>query len=141
MRRLCTCLRGCQKFVQTVTENRLVRKAFFFRKGRHEHVRPLLKALHWLPVKERIILKTAAFAFLFFDGTLPPFLSPSCLSVHTPPRTLRFSPKGLSGARWNLKGFAQTDRSLFRFVHSKLELHRVFLQGDLPCPLLCQPNM
>ena len=26
-----------------------------FGKSRHEHVRPLLKALHWLPVKDRII--------------------------------------------------------------------------------------
>ena len=34
-------------------------------KSRHEHVRALLKALHWLPVKERIILKIATFVFLF----------------------------------------------------------------------------
>ena len=26
-----------------------------FRKSRHEHVRPLLRELHWLPVKDRII--------------------------------------------------------------------------------------
>ena len=30
-----------------------------FRKSRHEHVRPLLKALHWLPVKDRIVFKIA----------------------------------------------------------------------------------
>ena len=28
-----------------------------FRKSKHEHVTPLLKKLHWLPVKERILLK------------------------------------------------------------------------------------
>ena len=59
-----------------------------FRKERYEHVRPLLKALHWLPVKERIIFKIAAFVFRFFDSTLPPYLSP-CLSECTPSRTLR----------------------------------------------------
>ena len=59
-----------------------------FRKDRYEHVRPLLKALHWLPVKERIIFKIAAFVFRFFDGTLPLYLSP-CLSECTPSRTLR----------------------------------------------------
>ena len=43
-----------------------------FRKSKHEHVTPLLKKLHWLPVKERKLFKIAAFAFRFFDGTLPP---------------------------------------------------------------------
>ena len=40
---------------------------------RHEHVRPLLKALHWLPVKERILFKIATFVFCFFHGTLKTF--------------------------------------------------------------------
>ena len=61
-----------------------------FRKSKHEHVTPLLKKLHWLLVKERILFKIANFAFRFFDGTLPPYLS-SCLSVYTPSRTLRSS--------------------------------------------------
>ena len=52
-------------------------------KGRHEHIIPLLKALHWLPVKEGIIFKIVTFVFRFFDGTLPPYLS-SCLSVYIP---------------------------------------------------------
>ena len=58
-----------------------------FYKHRHKHVKPLLKRLHWLPVKERILFKTANFAFGFFDGTLPPHLS-SCLFVFTPSCTL-----------------------------------------------------
>ena len=76
------------------------------RKSRHEHIRPLLKALHWLPVKERIIFKTATFVFHFFAATLPPYLS-SCLSVYIPPRTLwcRSDWKKLSCARRTLKGF------------------------------------
>ena len=36
-------------------------------KNRHEHVRPLLKTLHWLPVKDRIIFKIAT-----VYGTLVP---------------------------------------------------------------------
>ena len=85
-----------------------------FRKSRHEHVRPLLKALHWLPVKDRIIFKITTFVFCLFDGTLPPYQS--CLSVYTPPlsipihmkktlvqyRTGIYSPK-MKGANW-LKG-------------------------------------
>ena len=60
-----------------------------FGKGRHEHVRPLHKALHGLPVKDRILFKIAIFVFSFFDGTLPPYLS-WCLAVYTP-STLRSS--------------------------------------------------
>ena len=37
-----------------------------FRKRRHEHVRPFLKALHWLPVRDRIIFKITIFVFVFF---------------------------------------------------------------------------
>ena len=39
-----------------------------FRKSDHEHVRRLLKALHWLPVKERIVFKIATFVFSISDG-------------------------------------------------------------------------
>ena len=62
-------------------------------KSKHEHVTPLLKKIHWLPVKERILFKIATFAFRFFDDNLPPYLS-SCLSVYTPSRTLRSSSDG-----------------------------------------------
>ena len=50
----------------------------------------VFESLHWLPVKERIFFKIATFAFHFFDGTLPPYLS-SCLSVYIPSHTLHSS--------------------------------------------------
>ena len=83
------------------------------RKSKHEHVTPLLKKLHWLPVKERILFKIATFAFRFFDGTPPPYLS-SSLSVYTPSRTLRSSSmkKTLSRAKWKLKGFGHQSFSV-----------------------------
>ena len=78
---------------------------FLISKNRHECVRPLLKALHWLPVKDRIIFKIATFVFHFFDGTLPPYLS-LCLSIYTPSCTLHSSPgEKNSCERWELKGF------------------------------------
>ena len=40
-----------------------------FRKYRHEHVRPLIKAVHWLPVKERIIFEIVS--FVSFSLTVP----------------------------------------------------------------------
>ena len=77
----------------------------FFAKSRHEHINPLLKKLHWLPVKERILSKIASFAFRFSNGTVPPYLS--CLPVYNPSRTLRSSSveETLSCTRWKLKGF------------------------------------
>ena len=84
-----------------------------FGKSKHEHVTPLLKKLHWLPVKEWILFNIATFAFRFFDGTLPPFLS-SCLSVYTPSHTLRSSSdeKTLSSAKWKLNGFGHRSFSV-----------------------------
>ena len=41
-------------------------------------------AVHWLPIKERIIFKIATFDFCFLDGTLPPaaeLLRPKSLFV------------------------------------------------------------
>ena len=47
------------------------------KKSKRDHVTPLLKELHWLPVKYRIQYKLATLAFRHFDGTLPPYLSSS----------------------------------------------------------------
>ena len=60
------------------------------------------------------VILTASFAFRFFDGTLPPYLS-SCLSVYTPSRTLRSSSDEKiynSRARWKLKGFGRRSFSV-----------------------------
>ena len=67
----------------------------------HVIVTPLLNKLHRLPVEERILFKIATFAFCFFDGTLPPYLS-FCLPVYTPSCTLHSSSdeKTLSCAKW-----------------------------------------
>ena len=48
------------------------------KKSKRDHVTPLLKELHWLPVKYRIQYKLATLAFRHFDGTLPPYLSSLC---------------------------------------------------------------
>ena len=60
----------------------------------------------------------STFAFRFFDGTLPQYMS-SCLSVYTPFRTLSSSSdlkkkkkKTLFCARWKLKGFGHRSFSV-----------------------------
>ena len=61
-----------------------------FKKRRRDHVTPLLKELHWLPVKFRCQYKTATLAYRHFDGSLPPYLS-SSLCTYEPSRSLRSS--------------------------------------------------
>ena len=73
------------------------------RKRKTDHVSPLLKELHWLPVEARIKYKMCVLAFKHFQGTLPPYLS-NKLQSYTPSRTLRSSAeKLLKVPKYNLK--------------------------------------
>ena len=51
------------------------------KKSKRDHVTPLLKELHWLPVKYRIQYKLATLAFRHLDGTVPPYLSSSSAHI------------------------------------------------------------
>ena len=64
------------------------------RKRKRDHVTPLLKKLHWLPVPFRISYKLAVLAYRHFENTLPPYLSMS-LSIYQPSRSLRSSSEKL----------------------------------------------
>ena len=61
-----------------------------FRSRKRDHVSPLLKRLHWLPVKARIEFKLALLCHSFFSGTAPHYIS-QLLSIYTPSRNLRSS--------------------------------------------------
>ena len=77
------------------------------KKSKRDHVTPLLKELHWLPVKYRIQYKLATLAFHHFDGTLPPYLS-SSLCTYQPSRSLRSSTERLLKIqKTNLKTFGE----------------------------------
>ena len=73
------------------------------RKRKYDHVTPMLKHLHWLPITYRCQYKIATLVYRYFDGTLPPYLSKE-LSVYQAPRTLRSSNERLlRRPRVNLK--------------------------------------
>ena len=57
------------------------------RTNRDDHITPVLKGLHWLPVQERITYKT-------IHGSAPSYLS-ELVSSYTPSRSLRSSSKNL----------------------------------------------
>ena len=44
-------------------------------KSKRQHVTPLLKQLHWLPIQRRIDYKLATLTYRHFDGSLPQYLS------------------------------------------------------------------
>ena len=106
----------CKSLVIDITsaqKYRLQKKKIWIMQPKSLHVTPRLKKPHRPPVKQRILFKIATFAFRFFDGTLPPYVS-LCLSVYTPSRTLRSSSdeKTLSRAKWKLKGFGHRSFSV-----------------------------
>ena len=55
------------------------------------HITPVLKSLHWLPVKKRIAFKIGCHCFkCIIYGTAPDYLT-SLVSIYNPNRTLRSS--------------------------------------------------
>jgi exonuclease III len=57
---------------------------------RREHVTPLLRMLHWLPVEARIIYKISCLCFHAINTSTPSYLS-ELLHMYCPSRTLRSS--------------------------------------------------
>ena len=61
---------------------------------KHDHVTPLLKELHWLPVEQRIIFKILFFTFKALNNLCPSYIS-DLLDIYRPTRSLRSSRKNL----------------------------------------------
>ena len=60
------------------------------KKKKRDHITPLLKELHWLPVNYRCQYKLAVLAYRHFNQSLPAYLS-SALTTYQTSRTLRSS--------------------------------------------------
>ena len=57
---------------------------------RSDHIKPVLKDLHWLPVESRIIFKILLMSYKILHGLAPQYLA-SLIKFHQPPGTLRSS--------------------------------------------------
>ena len=64
------------------------------RTNRDDHITPVLKGLHWLPVQERIMFKILLLTYKTIHGSAPSYLS-ELVSSYTPSRSLRSSSKNL----------------------------------------------
>ena len=94
------------------------------RGSRREHITPLLKELHWLPILFRSQYKLATLAYRHFEGTLPPYLS-KALTTYQPSRSLRSShEKLLKVPKTNFKTFGQRSFSfLAPTIWNSVPLH------------------
>jgi len=52
---------------------------------RRDHITPVLCSLHWLPVRRRIIYKTAVHVWKCIHGVEPAYLQEVCISVESVP--------------------------------------------------------
>ena len=55
---------------------------------KHAHIKPVLKSLHWLPIKYRIRFKALLLVFKSFHNNAPSYIS-DMLPTYTPRRPLR----------------------------------------------------
>ena len=63
---------------------RIIRKS-----KKHDHITPVLKDLHWLPVKSRIIFKVLSIVHSAMHSDACPSYIQELLTRYTPPRALR----------------------------------------------------
>ena len=64
------------------------------RSRKYEHITPVLKQLHWLPVSHRIIYKILLITYKAINGLAPDYIK-ALLQTYTPSRNLRSSSKNL----------------------------------------------
>ena len=77
------------------------------RRRKFDHISPVLKDLHWLPVEKRIQFKILLFTYKSLNGHAPEYIS-NMLSPYVPSRPLRSEDKLLLiTPRWRLKNFGK----------------------------------
>jgi len=55
------------------------------RSRKFDHITPVLRDLHWLPVRRRIDFKMATLVYKCLHGLAPPYLADDCIRVSTLP--------------------------------------------------------
>ena len=92
----------CNSLLACLPENKLDRllrvqnnaaRLVLGRRGR-DHAKPLLRSLHWLPVRARIEYKISTLCYRSRDSSAPAYFS-DLLSVYQPSRSLRSADSGL----------------------------------------------
>jgi len=61
------------------------------RTGRREHITPVLRELHWPPVRRRVDFQLATFMYKTLHGRMPRYLSDDCQLISDASRRIRSS--------------------------------------------------
>ena len=63
---------------------------------KYDHIMPVLRNLHWLPIRQRIIFKIATLMYRCLDGLAPSYLPADCIVISAIPgrRQLRTAASG-----------------------------------------------
>ena len=77
------------------------------KRRKFDHISPVLRELHWLPVEHRISYKILLLTYKALNGHAPQYLS-ALISKYVPPRPLRSEDQYLlSSPRWRLETFGK----------------------------------
>ena len=76
-----------------ITQNNAARLTTRTKKS--DHITPILKILHWLPVKKRILLKILSLVHSAIHGTSCPIYIQELIHLYRPQRALRSTSDGL----------------------------------------------
>ena len=101
------------------------------RTKKSEHITPVLKQLHWLPVRHRIVFKLLLITYKSLNGLSPQYLR-NLITPRSSSRTLRSSDKCLLHTpRWNLTTYGRRSFSSAAPV----------LWNSLPLDIKTSPNV
>ena len=99
-------------------------------KTRKYHITPVLRELHWLPVRKRIIYKLAVMVYKCLHGLAPPYLAADCVPVTSVAsrRHLRAAASGclaVTEMKTTLgrRNFAVTGATIWNNLPADLQLH------------------
>ena len=99
---------------------------------KREHITPILKRLHWLPVKQRIDYKILTLVFKAMHGQAPQYIC-ALLELYQPPRRLRSSAMNMlvepkSNIKYGQRAFSAAAPRLWNSLPQELR-HITSLQG------------
>lgn len=117
-----------------LVQNALAR-AIFPGSRKRDHVSPLLRRLHWLPIEQRILFKVATLTFKTLQFKSPSYLS-SLLVPMTTTRNLRSNKKHLLvvprvDSALGRRSFAFSAPTLWNSLMEHDNLRECFVNGDL----------
>ena len=52
---------------------------------KYDHISPVLRDLHWLPLRQMIIFKIATLMHQYLNGLVPPYLATDCIAISSIP--------------------------------------------------------